>query len=74
MLIVNRVGHGQYPHSTPTDRPGYILMDIDGKISQNNSNNTNKIRCRGAQWISGRASDSGARGRGSKPTSAMLCP
>ena len=28
----------------------------------------------GARWISGRASDSGARGRGSKPTSVMLCP
>ena len=28
----------------------------------------------GAQWLNGRASDSGARGRGSKHTSAVLCP
>ena len=28
----------------------------------------------GARWLSGRASDSGARGRGSKPTSSVLCP
>ena len=27
----------------------------------------------GAQWLSGRASDSGARSRGSKPTSGILC-
>ena len=29
---------------------------------------------RGARWLSGRASDSGARGRGLKPTSTVLCP
>ena len=29
---------------------------------------------RGTRWLSVRASDSGARGRGSKPTSAVLCP
>ena len=29
---------------------------------------------RGAQWHSGRVSDSGARGRGPKPISSMLCP
>ena len=28
----------------------------------------------GARWPSGRASDSGARGQGSIPTSAVLCP
>ena len=28
----------------------------------------------GARWLSGRVSDSGARGRGSKPTAAVLCP
>ena len=26
----------------------------------------------GGRWLSGRASDSGARGRGSKPTSAVM--
>ena len=30
--------------------------------------------CWGTRWLSGSASDSGARGRGSKPTSAVLCP
>ena len=29
---------------------------------------------RGARWLSGRVSDFGARGRGSKPTAAVLCP
>ena len=28
----------------------------------------------GARWPSGRVSDSGTRGRGSIPTSAVLCP
>ena len=28
----------------------------------------------GARWLSGRVSDSGARGPGSRPTSAVLCP
>ena len=28
----------------------------------------------GAQWLSGRASDCVARGRGSKPTSTVFCP
>ena len=28
----------------------------------------------GARWLSGRVSDSGARGRGSIPTAAVLCP
>ena len=33
------------------------------------------FKCRGARWLSGRVSDSGARGpRGSRPTAAMLCP
>ena len=32
------------------------------------------ITCRGARWPSGSASDSRARGRGSIPTSAVLCP
>ena len=29
---------------------------------------------RGARWLSGRVSDSGARGPGSRPTAAVLCP
>ena len=29
---------------------------------------------RGAWWLSGRVSDSGARGGGSIPTAAVLCP
>ena len=33
-----------------------------------------KQQNRGARWLSGRASDSGTRGRGAKPTSALLCP
>ena len=28
----------------------------------------------GARWLSGSVSDSGARGRGSKSTAAVLCP
>ena len=32
----------------------------------------NKVR--GARWLSGRVSDFGARGPGSKPTAAVLCP
>ena len=26
------------------------------------------------RWLSGRASDSGARGQGSKPTTTVICP
>ena len=32
------------------------------------------FQLRGVRWLSGRVSDSGARGRGSIPTAAVLCP